>query len=116
VQTAPLFAQPAPLLAQAGAAGSETGSGEAAQPAAATAPDLPEDPERWPLARLRLAGVWQQGADRQAVLVAGPHWVRVRPGQRVTLEGHRVQAISSEAVTLRAARGPVHVLHWEAGR
>ncbi|WP_090137786.1 hypothetical protein [Limnohabitans sp. DM1] len=118
VQAAPLFAQPAPLLAQAGAAGSgsETGSGDTAQPAASTAPDLPEDPERWPLARVRLAGVWQQGADRQAVLVAGPHWARVRPGQRVTLEGHRVQAITSEGVTLRAARGPVHVLHWEGGK
>lgn len=106
VQAGTLFAQPAPPMSQAGA-------GAAAQPAASTAPDLPEEPERWPLARVRLAGVWQQGADRQAVLVAGPHWVRVRPGQRVTLEGHRVQAITSEGVTLRAARGPVHVLHWE---
>jgi hypothetical protein len=113
-QAAPLFAQPGPPLAQAGAAGS--GSGAAAQPASSTVPDLPEDPERWPLARVRLAGVWQQGADRQAVLVAGPHWARVRPGQRVTLEGHRVQAITSEGVTLRLTRGPVHVLHWEGGK
>jgi hypothetical protein len=116
VQAAPLFAQPTPKLAQAGATGSGTGSGEAVQPAAPTSPDLPEDPERWPLARVRLAGVWQQGTDRQAVLVAGPHWARVRPGQRVTLEGHRVQAITSEGLTLRAARGPVHVLHWEGGK
>lgn len=113
-QAVPLFAQPAPALAQPGAAGS--GSGATSQPTATTTPDLPEEPERWPLARVRLAGVWQQGADRQAVLVAGPHWARVRPGQRVTLEGHRVQAITSEGVTLRAARGPVHVLHWEGGK
>jgi hypothetical protein len=116
VQAAPLFAQPAPLLAQASDAGSGSGSGSAAQLASSTAPDLPEEPERWPLARVRLAGVWQQGADRQAVLVAGPHWARVRPGQRVTLEGHRVQTITSEGVTLRAARGPIHVLHWEGGK
>jgi hypothetical protein len=111
-QTVPLFAHSAPPLAPSGA-------GAAAQPTALTAPkvpDLPEDPERWPLARVRLAGLWQQGADRQAVLVAGPHWARVRPGQRVTLEGHRVQAITSEGVTLRPARGPVHVLHWEGSK
>ena len=108
-QAVPLFAHSASPLAPSGA-------GAAAQPTAPTVPDLPEDPERWPLARVRLAGVWQQGADRQAVLVAGPHWARVRPGQRVTLEGHRVQAITSEGVTLRPARGPVHVLHWEGGK
>lgn len=76
------------------------------------ADSLPEDPRQWPLARVRLAGLWQQGADRQAILSAGPHWVRVRQGQRVTQEGHRVAAITDAGVSLRLAQGPMLALSW----
>lgn len=78
----------------------------------AAADALPEDPQRWPLARVRLAGLWQQGADRQAILSAGSHWVKVSPGQRVTQEGHRVAAITDAGVSLRLAQGPLLVLNW----
>jgi Tfp pilus assembly protein PilO len=73
---------------------------------------LPEDPRQWPLARVRLTGLWQQGADRQAILSAGPHWVRVRQGQRVTQEGHRVAVITEAGVRLRLAQGPMFELTW----
>lgn len=73
---------------------------------------LPEDPRQWPLARVRVAGLWQQGADRQAVLSAGRHWATVSLGQRVTLEGHRVVAITGDSVSLRLAQGPLLKLDW----
>lgn len=80
---------------------------------AVAGPDfLPEDPRHWPLARVRLAGLWQQGSDRQAILSAGPHWVRVSQGQRVTQEGHRVAAITDAGVSLRLAQGPMLMLGW----
>lgn len=80
---------------------------------AVAGPDpLPEDPRHWPLARVRLTGLWQQGADRQAILSAGPHWVRVSQGQRVTQEGHRVAAITDAGVSLRLAQGPMLMLGW----
>jgi hypothetical protein len=90
------------------------GSGVSATAIGGAAADaLPEDPQRWPLARVRLAGIWQQGADRQAILSAGSHWVKVSPGQRVTQEGHRVAAITDAGVSLRLAQGPLWVLNWD---
>jgi Tfp pilus assembly protein PilP len=74
--------------------------------------DLPNDPNQWPLARIRLAGLWQQGGDRQAVLSAGTHAVRVMLGQRVSLEGHRVVAISDQGVHLRLGKEPSFQLPW----
>ena len=73
---------------------------------------LPDDPQQWPLSRIRLAGLWQQGSERQAVLSAGTHWARVTLGQRVTLEGHRVVSITDEGVRLRLGMGPLHQLAW----
>lgn len=69
--------------------------------------DLPPDPQQWPLARLRWLGWWQQGAERQAIVAAGSHWARVRAGQRITREGHRVQALSEASLDLRLQSGPV---------
>ena len=69
--------------------------------------DLPPDPQHWPLARLRWLGWWQQGAERQAIVAAGSHWARVQAGQRVTREGHRVQALSEASLDLRLHQGPV---------
>ncbi|PUE11670.1 hypothetical protein B9Z51_05185 [Limnohabitans sp. T6-5] len=113
VQASQLFAPPGSAALPVTPAGLTRVPANAAQPE----PDsLSDDPTHWPLARLRLAGVWQQGADRHAVLVAGPHWARVQAGQRVTQEGHRVVTITSEGVTLRPAHGPVHVLQWQGGR
>ena len=91
---------PKPLLAQ-GAVG------------AAALDALPEDPRQWPLDRVRLVGVWRQGTQQQAILSAGAHWTRVVQGQHVTLEGHRVVAITDEGVTLRRAQEPLVRLHWD---
>jgi hypothetical protein len=73
---------------------------------------LPDDPHQWPYARVRLAGLWQQGGELQAVLSAGPHAVRVMPGQRVSLEGHRVVAITEAGVGVRLGKGPLLQLSW----
>ena len=95
-----------------------SGSGVAGASGAARgdANAVPEDPRQWPLARVRLIGLWQQGEDRQAILSAGPHWARVTQGQRVTQEGHRVAAITDAGVSLRLARGPLLVLGWDERR
>lgn len=77
---------------------------------------MTEDPRQWPLARVRLMGLWQQGADRQAILSAGPHWARVTLGQRVTQQGHRVADISDAGVSLRLAKGPLLALDWDERR
>lgn len=71
------------------------------------AEDLPPDPRHWPLARVRWVGLWQQGSDRHAILSAGPHGAKVRLGQRVTQEGHRVVVIAEDGVSLRLAQEPV---------
>lgn len=73
---------------------------------------LPKDLHQWPLARVRLAGLWQHGADRQAILSAGTHWAQVRVGQRVTREGHRVAVIAHDGVRLRLGPGPLLKLDW----
>lgn len=76
---------------------------------------LPADPQRWPLARIRLLGTWQQGGQWRAVLSAGELWVSVRAGQRISQEGHRVMAIQRDAVTLRSAQGEHMDLNWPGG-
>jgi hypothetical protein len=108
-----LFA-PSPAAADTVKSGRADGLEHPTRAVGATAgvADLPDDPEQWPLARLSLAGVWQQGADRRAVLSAGSHVVRVSIGQRVTLEGHRVVAIHDKGVHLRLGQGPLHPLTW----
>ncbi|WP_233204905.1 hypothetical protein [Limnohabitans sp. 15K] len=85
---------------------------EGASAVAASLVVLPDDPHQWPFARVRLAGLWTQGGERQAVLSAGPHAVRVMPGQRVSLEGHRVVAITDAGVGLRLGKGPLLQLAW----
>lgn len=72
----------------------------------------PGDPRHWPLAQVRLAGLWQQGAEKRAILSAGTRWAQVTLGQRVTLEGHRVAAITADGVRLRLAPGPSILLGW----
>jgi hypothetical protein len=76
---------------------------------------LTADPRHWPLAQIRLGGVWQQGDSRQAVLGAGPHWVVLGQGARLALEEYRIQTVHPDAVDLQAVtgRGPVHVLRLE---
>ena len=75
---------------------------------------LSEDPQQWPLAQVRLLGLWQQGSEHLAILSAGPHWAKVSHGQRVTLEGHRVAAITDQGVRLQLAQGPVIEIPWAA--
>jgi hypothetical protein len=107
---------PAAVAAAANAGMAEGGTPFANSAVDSSAADslviLPDDPHQWPYARVRLAGLWQQGEARQAVLSAGPHSVRVVPGQRVTLEGHRVVTISDAGVDLRLGQGPVLPLTW----
>jgi hypothetical protein len=74
---------------------------------------LPADPLQWPLARVRLAGLWQQEGQWQAVLAAGPHVVPVRTGQRIAQGGWRIEAVQSASVRLRSAQGALHELHLE---
>jgi Tfp pilus assembly protein PilP len=77
---------------------------------------LSQDPHQWPLSRVRLVGLLQQGDSRQAILTAGGHWARVSQGQRVTQEGHRVVAITDAGVSLRLAQGAQFALDWDDGR
>jgi hypothetical protein len=71
------------------------------------------DPADWPLEQVRLAGIWQHAQDAQLILMAGPHWVRARVGQRIGTQGHVVQSIYAREVHLRAAQGPVQVIGLE---
>jgi hypothetical protein len=73
----------------------------------------PQDPRHWPLAQVRLAGLWQRGHERQAILSTDTHWAKVGQGQRVTQEGHQVLAITDEGVSLRLGSGPVIQLGWQ---
>jgi len=92
--------------------GAPVTNAEGSSAALASLAVLSDDPHQWPLARVRLAGLWQQGGEREAVLSAGPHAVRVLPGQRVTLEGHQVAAITDAGVRLRLGKGPLIELAW----
>lgn len=64
-----------------------------------------DDPFTWPVERIRWLGTWQQGAERRAVLSAGGAWTTVRVGQRVSREGHKVQAIGADGLVLRTPQG-----------
>ena len=74
---------------------------------------LSPDPANWPLEQVRLAGIWQHAHDAQLILMAGPHWVRARVGQRIGTQGHVVQSIHAREVHLRAAQGPMQVIGFE---
>ena len=74
---------------------------------------LSPDPANWPLEQVRLAGIWQHAHDPQLILMAGPHWVRARVGQRIGTQGHVVQSIHAREVHLRAAQGPMQVIGFE---
>lgn len=76
---------------------------------------LSPDPRQWPLAQIRLWGVWQQGGRYQAVLGAAAHWAVLGPGAFLALEGYRVQTVQPDAVWLqpRSGQGPAHVLRLE---
>ena len=79
------------------------------------APLLTDDPLTWPVERIRLLGTWQQDEAWGAVLSAGGGWVTVRQGQRISSEGHSVQAIRRDAVMLRTAQGQKIELNWAGG-
>jgi Tfp pilus assembly protein PilP len=71
------------------------------------------DPADWPLEQVRLAGIWQHAHEAQLILMAGPHWVPARVGQRIGSQGHVVQSIHAREVHLRAAQGPMQVIGLE---
>lgn len=81
------------------------------------APALPADSGRWPVATLRLHGVWQQNGVAHAVLAAGQHPLVVAPGQRVGLEDYRVHQVTADEVVLQplAAGGREVRLGWRGG-
>lgn len=81
-----------------------------------TIPTLSPDPTDWPLDQVRLAGVWQQAQDVQPILMAGPHWVLARVGQRIGPQGHVVHSIHAQEVHLRAAQGPARVIGLEKAK
>ncbi|WP_062402370.1 hypothetical protein [Limnohabitans sp. 63ED37-2] len=100
-------------------AGISTRSGTLApdsQAAASTMGSLSPDPADWPLAQVRLAGVWQSGPSAQPILQAGPHWVPARVGQRIGPHGHVVHSIHAEDVHLRTAQGAVWVIGLEKAK
>ncbi|WP_146183149.1 hypothetical protein [Limnohabitans sp. Bal53] len=74
---------------------------------------LSPDPATWPLEQVRVAGVWQQAQGVQLILMAGPHWVSARVGQRIGSQGHVVDSIHAQEVHLRVAQGPVWVIGLE---
>jgi hypothetical protein len=74
------------------------------------------DPADWPLEQVRMVGIWQHGHDAQLILMAGPHWVRARVGQRIGTQGHVVQSIHAREVHLRAAQGPMQVIGLEKAK
>ena len=104
------LASVSPALGGAPLAASGAGAGVAPEG------ELSKDPRQWPLAQVRLVGLWQQGANRQAILMAGSHWVRVGLGQRVTQEGHRVAAITDAGVRLQVPQWAAFLLDWPVGR
>ena len=86
------------------------------QPGASTMGFLSPDPADWPLAQVRLVGVWQSGPSAQPIFQAGPHWVPARVGQRVGPHGHVVHSIHAEEVHLRTAQGAVWVIALEKAK
>ena len=86
------------------------------QPATSTMGLLSPDPADWPLAQVRLAGVWQSGPSAQPILQAGPYWVSARVGQRIGPHGHVVHSIHAEEVHLRTAQGAVWVIALEKAK
>lgn len=84
------------------------------KPAKSETMDSP-DPADWSRAGLRLLGIWQEADTRHAILAFGVHWIWARVGQRVSLEGHWIEAIGDQAVNLRVGQGPVQVLNLEKG-
>jgi len=84
-------------------------AGATPQTAAVDSPD----PLHWPIAGLRLLGVWHGPETAYAILGLGPHWVSAQVGQRVSQEGHRLVSIGDHAVSLRAGLEPLRVLNFE---
>ena len=81
--------------------------------ATSAGPNDSPDPEHWPWARMRLMGIWQQSPARQAILGFGPHWAWARTGQRVSLEGHVLETIGDQSVSVRSVQGTVQVLNLQ---
>lgn len=85
------------------------------QDAATSVPVWPgdsPDPEHWPWAHTRLMGIWQESPNRQAVLGFGSHWAWARTGQRISQEGHVLETIGDQSVTVRSVQGTVQVLNF----
>lgn len=103
-----LAAGPAPTASDGAGLGLGLGTQQVA-----TWPQAPEQtPGQWPVEQVRLLGLWQHAGERQAIVSAGPYWARVGLGQRITLQGHRIEAITERGVRLRWAQGPALDLLW----
>ena len=104
--------EPAPVAKAVAPSASAPAHRTASLPVATLSPD----PAHWPLEQVRVGGVWQQAQGAQLILMAGPHWVSARVGQRIGQQGHVVDSIHAEEVHLRAAQGPVWVIGLEKAK
>jgi hypothetical protein len=104
--------EPAPVAKALAPNASAPAHRTAALPVATLSPD----PAHWPLEQVRVGGVWQQAQGAQLILMAGPHWVSARVGQRIGQQGHVVESIHAQEVHLRAAQGPVWVIGLEKAK
>lgn len=107
---AAVFVGDNPLQAHALAVSAQAAA-DAAKPLVAGPSDSP-DPSDWPWARVRLTGIWQQSPTRQAILEFGPHWAWARAGQRISLEGHVLESIGDQSVSVRSGQGVVKELNF----
>ena len=114
VSTVPKEEVPGPV--SSGIAAPLSNLAKESQPAASTMGLFSPDPADWPLAQVRLAGMWQSGPSAQPILQAGPHWVSARVGQRIGPHGHVVHSIHAEEVHLRTAQGAVWVIALEKAK
>ena len=105
-----------PLFALTGAGVPSRTSPQESRAAVVQEALLSPDPADWPLEQVRLAGIWQHAHEAQLILMAGPHWVPARVGQRIGTQGHVVQSIHAREVHLRAAQGPMQVIGLEKAR
>lgn len=72
---------------------------------------LPADTSRWPMAQLRLLGIWRQAGAAHAVFGAGLNQVVVQSGRRIGQEAYRVRRIGEDHVELAGAGANGSVLH-----
>jgi hypothetical protein len=72
------------------------------------------EPERMPFAPWRLLGIWEQAGLSQAFLASDTHWFRVRAGQTISQQGHRLETVAADRVVWRDPQGHLSTLTLES--